>query len=162
VAIKEPGKVGADRVVAAAAAYAVVEDAVVVADLGTAITIDLVNDKGKFLGGAILPGFEISAQALKLNTAQLPEVKMKRPKQPFGKTTSEAIQCGLYYSAIGALEEIVRRYAEKTGKWPQIILTGGAAELIRDDCPFVDDFVPNLVVKGIVLAYAKYLEERVI
>jgi type III pantothenate kinase len=162
LATREPQKVGTDRVVAAAAAYAVVEDAVVVGDFGTAITIDLVNDKGSFLGGAILPGFEISAQALKLNTAQLPKVKMKKPKQPFGKTTTEAIQCGLYYSAIGALEEIVRRYAEKTGKWPQVILTGGAAELIKDDCSFVDDFVPNLVVKGVVLAYAKYLEERAI
>jgi type III pantothenate kinase len=162
LAVKEPQKVGTDRVVAAAAAYAVVEDAVVVADLGTAVTIDLVDEKGRFIGGVILPGFEISAQALRLNTAQLPKVKMKRPKQPFGKTTQEAIRCGLYYSIIGALEEIVRRYAEKIGKWPQIILTGGAAELIKDDCTFVDDFVSNLVVKGIVLAYIKYLEERAI
>jgi type III pantothenate kinase len=160
--IKEPQKVGTDRIVAAAAAYAVVGDAVVIADLGTAVTIDLVDDKGRFIGGVILPGFDISAQALKLNTAQLPKVEMKRPKQPFGKTTQEAIRCGLYYSVIGALEEIVRRYAEKIGKWPQIILTGGAAELIKDDCTFVDDFVPNLVVKGIVLAYIKYLEERAI
>jgi type III pantothenate kinase len=162
LAVKEPKMIGTDRVIAAAAAYAVVEDAVVVADLGTAVTIDLVDEKGRFIGGAILPGFEISAQALKLNTAQLPKVKMKRPRHPLGKTTREAIQCGLYYSVIGALEEIVRRYAEKIGKWPQIILTGGAAELIKDDCPFVDDYVPNLVVKGIVLAYIKYLEERAI
>jgi type III pantothenate kinase len=160
LAVKEPQKVGTDRVVAAAAAYAVVEDAIIVADFGTAITIDLVDDKGVFLGGAILPGYEASARALKQETAQLPEVKMKRPKHPFGRNTHEAIQCGLYYSVIGALEEIVRRYAEKIGKWPQVILTGGGAELIKDDCPFVDDFVPNLVVKGVVLAYIKYLEER--
>jgi type III pantothenate kinase len=162
LALKEPEKVGTDRVVSAAAAYAVVENAVVVADFGTAITIDLVDENGRFIGGVILPGFEISAQALKRNTAQLPKVKMKRPKRPFGKTTREAIQCGLYYSAIGALEEVVRRYAEKIGKWPQIILTGGAGKLIKDDCTFIDDFVPNLVVKGIVLAYAKYIEERTI
>ena len=160
LAVEEPEKVGTDRVVAAAAAYAVVEDAIVVADFGTAITIDLVDDKGVFLGGAILPGYEASARALKKDTAQLPKVSMKRPKHPFGRNTREAIQCGLYYSVIGALEEIVRRYAERIGKWPQVILTGGGAELIKDDCPFVDDCVPNLVVKGIVLAYIKYLEER--
>jgi len=162
LALKEPGKVGTDRIAAAAAAYAVVEDALVVADFGTAVTIDLVDKEGRFLGGAILPGFEISAEALRLNTSQLPKVGMKRPRKPFGKTTREAIQCGLYYSAIGALEEIVRRYAEEIGKWPQIVLTGGAAELIKDDCTFVDDFVPDLVVKGVVLAYIKYLEERAV
>jgi len=156
----EPQKVGTDRVVSAAAAYAVVEDAVVVADFGTAVTIDLVDQDGVFQGGVICPGFEMSAQALKDKTAQLPKVKVSRPQAPYGKTTAEAINCGLYYSVIGAMEEIVRRYAEKIGRWPQTIITGAAAEAIKDDCPFVDAYVPNLVVKGIVLAYKKYIEEK--
>jgi len=158
--VDEPAKVGTDRVVAAAAAYAVVEDAVVVADLGTAVTIDLVDQNGIFLGGVICPGFEISAKALNENTAQLPYIKVTRPEVPFGKNTTEAINCGLYYSIIGALEEIIRRYAEKIGRWPQTIITGSGAKLIKDDCAFIDNYVPNLVVKGIVLAYQKYIEEK--
>ncbi len=158
--VDEPDKVGTDRVVSAAAAYAVVEDAVVVADFGTAITIDLVDEKGIFLGGVICPGFEISAQALKENTAQLPKVKVTRPKTPFGKTTNQAINCGLYYSAVATLQEVIRRYAEKIGKWPQTVITGAAAKTIKDDCEFIDSYVPNLVVKGIVLAYRKYTEEK--
>ncbi|MCH7557756.1 MAG: type III pantothenate kinase [Planctomycetes bacterium] len=171
--VDEPNKVGTDRVVSAAAAYDVIEDAVVVADLGTAVTIDLVDEKGVFLGGIICPGFEISAKALKENTCclvlrqesqrqavQLPKTKITKPKTPFGKNTTEAINCGLYYSAIGTLEEVIRRYAEKIGKWPQIIITGSAAKTIKDDCDFVDSFVPNLVVKGIVLAYKKYIAEN--
>lgn len=158
--VDEPDKVGTDRVVSAAAAYAVVEDAVVVADFGTAITIDLVDKKGVFLGGVILPGFEISAQALKENTAQLPKVKVTRPKTPFGKTTKQAINCGLYYSAVATLQEVIRRYAEKIGKWPRTVITGAAAKTIKDDCEFIDSYVPNLVVKGIVLAYRKYTEEK--
>jgi len=157
--VDEPDKVGTDRVVSAAAAYEVVEDAVAVADFGTAITIDLVNDKGIFLGGVILPGFEISAKALNENTAQLPYIKIEKPKEPFGKNTAEAINCGLYYSAVAALQEITRRYAEKIGKWPHTILTGSAAKMIKDDCEFVDSWVPNLTIKGIVLAYRKYIEE---
>ena len=159
--VDEPDKVGTDRVVSAAAAYAVVEDAVVVADFGTAVTIDLVNEKGIFLGGVICPGFQISAQALKDNTAQLPDIKVTKPKAPFGKSTAEAINCGLYYSVIGALQEVIRRYAEKIGKWPQTVITGSAAQVIRDDCDFIDSYVPNLVVKGIVLAYQKYIEEKI-
>ncbi|MHC4534627.1 MAG: type III pantothenate kinase [Planctomycetota bacterium] len=158
--VDEPDKVGTDRVVSAAAAYDVVEDAVVVADFGTAVTIDLVDGNGIFLGGVICPGFEISAKSLKENTAQLPKTKITRPKAPYGKNTVEAINCGLYYSAVGMLEEVIRRYAEKIGKWPQTVISGAAAKVIKDDCEFIDSWVPNLVVKGIVLAYKKYIEEK--
>lgn len=158
--VDDPKKVGTDRIVSAAAAFAVVEDAVVVADFGTAVTIDLVDANGIFQGGVICPGFEISAQALKDNTAQLPKVTVHRPETPYGKNTADAINCGLYYSVIGALEEIVRRYAEEIGRWPQTIITGSAAEMIKDDCPFIDNFVPHLVVKGIVLAYLKHIETK--
>ena len=160
LSIKESSKIGTDRVVAAAAAYAVVKDAVVVADFGTAVTIDLVDEKGVFLGGVICPGLEIGAKALKDNTAQLPEVKVTRPRTPYGKTTTHAINCGLYYSAIATLQEVIRRFAEEIGKWPQTVLTGSAAELIKDDCDFIDSYVPNLVVKGIALAYQRYIEEK--
>ena len=158
--LDEPELVGTDRVVAAAAAHAVVEDAVVVADLGTAVTIDLVDEHGVFQGGVIVPGFEISAQALKDHTAQLPKVTVHRPDGPYGKNTADAINSGLYYSIIGAMEEIIRRYAEQLGRWPQTIITGSGAEVIKEDCPFVDNYVPHLVIKGIVLAYVKYVEEK--
>jgi type III pantothenate kinase len=158
--VDEPDKVGTDRVVAAAAAFAVVEDAVAVADFGTAVTIDLVDERGIFLGGVILPGFEISAKALNENTAQLPKIKVTRPEAPFGKNTTEAINCGLYFSAVATLQEVIRRYAEKIGRWPHTILTGSAAKIIKDDCEFIDSYVPNLVVKGIVLAYRKYIKEK--
>ena len=160
LSVAEPEKVGIDRVVSAAAAYAVVEDAVVIADFGTAVTIDMVDERGVFLGGVICPGFEISAKAMKDNTAQLPKVDVTRPKLPFGKTTAEAINCGLYYSAIGTLQEVIRRYAEKIGRWPQTVITGSAAKIIKDDCDFIDSYVPNLAIKGIALAYQKYIEDK--
>ena len=158
--VEQPDKVGTDRVVSAAAAYAVAENAVVVADFGTAVTIDLVDQHGAFQGGVILPGFDLSATALHEHTAMLPQVTVTRPTGPFGKNTADAINCGLYYGAIGALEEVVRRYAETIGVWPQVVMTGSAGELIREDCPFVDSYVPNLVVKGIVLATLKALDEE--
>jgi len=160
LSVDPAGRIGTDRVVSAAAAYAVTEDALVVADFGTAVTVDLVDERGIFLGGVIFPGFEISAKALKNNTALLPEVKVKEPKAVYGKTTEDAVNCGLYYSAIGALREIVEHYAEKIGRWPQTVITGSAAKLIHKDCDFVDSYVPNLVIKGIALAYQKYIEKK--
>jgi type III pantothenate kinase len=161
LAVTSESIIGTDRVVSAAAAYAVVEDAVVIADFGTAVTIDLVDERGVFLGGVICPGFEMSASALKQNTAQLPKIKVTRPDNPYGRNTTEAINCGLYYSAVGTLQEVLRRYAEKTGRWPRTVITGAGAELIKEDCEFIDSYVPNLVVKGIALAYRKYIQERV-
>ena len=160
LSVDEPNKVGTDRVLAAAAAYAVVEGAIVVADFGTAVTIDIVDDRGIFLGGVICPGFEISSRSLNEYTAQLPLVEVGRPELPWGRNTTEAINCGLYYSAIATLQEVIRRYAERIGRWPQTILTGSAAEVIKNDCEFIDSYVPNLVIKGIALAYRKYLDEK--
>jgi type III pantothenate kinase len=159
-AVDEPLKVGTDRLTAAAAAYAVVEDAVVVADFGTAVTIDLVDEDGVFVGGTISPGFDLALAAMHTGTAKLPIVKMQKPKEVYGANTEEAMRAGVYWAAVGLLETICRKYAEQIGKWPQVILTGGAAQTIKDDCEFVDTWVSNLAVRGIIIAYKKYLFEK--
>jgi len=160
LSVSEPEKVGTDRIVSAAAAYSVVESAVVVADFGSAVTIDVVDDRGVFAGGVIVPGFEMGAKALENGTSQLPKVKVTRPEYPFGQDTKEAINCGLYYQAIGTLEEVVRRYSQEIGSWPKTIVTGGGAQIIADDCDFIDSYVPDLVLKGIALSYRRYIEHK--
>ncbi|MEN6386198.1 MAG: type III pantothenate kinase [Phycisphaerales bacterium] len=159
--VDKPQQVGVDRVMAAFAAYCVIEDSCIVADFGTAVTIDAVSDKGIFLGGVILPGFDIAADSLNKFTAQLPKIeKVKTPNKPYGRNTEEAINNGLYYSAIGALETVSRLFSEQLGKWPQTVVTGGNMEIIRGGCDFVDSFVEDLVVKGIVLTFKKYIGEK--
>lgn len=158
--VDNPLQVGTDRLITAAAAYAVVENAVIVADFGTAVTIDLVDENGVFVGGTISPGFDLSLRALKAGTARLPEVAMHKPIQVYGSNTEEAMRAGVYWSAVGLLETVCRKYAEQIGHWPQVILTGGAAAIIKDDCDFVDSYVPNLAVHGIMIAFKKYLYEK--
>jgi type III pantothenate kinase len=158
--VDAPERVGTDRVAAAAAAWAVVEQALVVADFGTAITIDMVDDNGAFLGGIIAPGIGMGAKALNEFTAKLPLVKTQAPDGPWGTNTESAINNGLYFGAVGLLNEVVRRYAEKIEKWPYTVITGGDAGLIHKDCEFVDAFVPYLTIKGIALAYRNYLDAK--
>ncbi len=158
--LANPHNIGTDRIVSAAAAFAVVEDAVVVADFGTAFTIDLVDEDGVFTGGIIAPGFELSAKALQRGTAKLPKARIAKPVNPVGSNTADAIKSGLYYGAIGLLETVCRKFSEQIGKWPQVVLTGGAAAVIKDDCGFVDSWVPNLAVRGVVLTYQKYLDDQ--
>lgn len=158
--IDDYNEVGTDRIVAAAAAYAVVEDAVVVADFGSAVTIDLVDEQGVFLGGVIAPGFEMAAKSLYEGTSKLPQVKVNTPKDAVGANTIDAINAGLYYSAVGLLRTVTEKYAEQLEKWPQTVVTGAGAELIKKDCNFVDTWVANLTVTGIVLAYKKHLDDQ--
>lgn len=157
VAVTEPEKVGTDRLLTAAAAYDMLEDAVVVADFGSAITIDCVNHQGIFLGGAIFPGLKLAAQALHDYTDALPLVEPVAPQGTIGVNTQGAIEQGIYYSAIGALRCIVERYATDLGRWPHLILTGGYAKMIAENCDFADSLLPHLCHTGLYLTYIKYI-----
>lgn len=153
--IDNPGEVGVDRVCAAAAAFDRIRGACVVASFGTAITVDCVSPEGEFLGGAILPGFELSCAALHDGTALLPHVHPERPIGPFGRNTHDAIVNGVVYGGVGALREIVERYATALREWPQLVLTGGNAPLVRELADFVDSVVPDLCLMGVALAYRR-------
>ena len=154
-----PEKVGMDRLCVAVAAYAKVKNACVVADFGTALTVDLISDDGVFLGGTILPGVRLSAKALKEHTALLPLVTVERPTAMLGKDTEQAINSGIFAMMCGGLREIAEQYATDIGRWPPLIVTGGDAELIGGACDFVDHIVPDLCLDGIALAYEQAVQQ---
>ncbi|KPK85761.1 MAG: hypothetical protein AMJ81_02820 [Phycisphaerae bacterium SM23_33] len=151
--LPEPERIGTDRLCSAAMAYHRLQSACVVADFGTAITIDCVSDDGVFLGGAILPGLAIGAEGLARHTAYLPRVALERPDWVFGTDTRRAIIGGLVYGARGALRELTEAYATELGRWPPLILTGGDAELVGGGYDIVHAIVPELCLMGIALAY---------
>jgi len=158
LAVEAPEKVGIDRICAAAAAYDGVKKACTVASFGTAITIDCVNDEGVFLGGAILPGLSLQAHALAEGTAALPDVEVHATHAVYGATTADAISNGVLYGVVGALREITERYATQLGAWPELIATGGNAELVGSECEFIDRVVPDLCLRGVALAYRRHFD----
>jgi type III pantothenate kinase len=156
VTLSEPGRVGIDRLAAAAAAGLVkpAEAAAVVIDCGTAITIDMLSSAGEFLGGAILPGPVLMARALAEGTSRLPAVAALAaghvPAMP-GRSTEEAIAAGVGLGMRGAVAWLVAEARRALGGEPCTILTGGWARSVRDVVP--DAFeVPDLVLCGIALA----------
>jgi type III pantothenate kinase len=158
--LPDPAAVGMDRLCAAVAAFDRLGVACVVADFGTAITIDCVNDAGVFLGGAIMPGLAMSARGLHAGTAQLPEVEIDQPDWTIGKDTRQAIVGGLVFAARGALRHLVEAYATELGHWPIVIATGGDAKVVCGDLQtsdLVQAIVEDLVLCGVAAAYYKTL-----
>lgn len=155
----EPEKTGVDRVLNVAAAHEQVGAEVVVVDAGTAITVDVCNDAGDFLGGAILPGVRMQLDALRERAAALPAVagdEFGPPDEPIGQNTKQAILHGVYHGARGAVKELVEAYATRLGRWPEVIATGGDAAKLFDGWEIISRVVPDLTMYGIAKAYADH------
>lgn len=157
-ALKDSDSVGVDRLCAAAAAYEAVQASCVVVDLGTAVTVDLVDDDGVFRGGAILPGLSLQLRSLHEHTAALPLVNVALPDRAFGRNTTEAIQNGVCRGLIGAIRILVEGYAAELNRWPQVIATGGDLEFLGAHCDFLDTQVKQLALRGVGVSYQKHLE----
>ena len=153
---ENPFEVGADRVVASLAAYEKYGGPCIVVDFGTATTFDAITDKGEYLGGAIAPGIQISAEALYLRTAKLPRIEIKVPKKAIGRTTVASMQSGLYFGTIGLVSNIIAEIKKELGsEGIQVIATGGFAGQIAPEVRSIDHCEPNLVLEGLRIIYER-------
>lgn len=146
-----PKEIGADRIAAAIGAVnRHPNQDLIVIDMGTATTIDVVTKDKEYLGGAILPGLKISVQALASGTAKLPTVEIMKPNRICGQSTIEAIQSGIFYSNVGAIKEFTYQYEKQifNGEKPFVVGTGGFARTLKD-CNLFDEVVPELVLSGV-------------
>jgi type III pantothenate kinase len=127
----------------------------VVVDFGTSTSFDVVSARGEFLGGALAPGVEISADALAARAAQLVKVELTRPPRAVGKNTVEALQSGILYGFAGQVDGIVGRIAAEVGELRAVVATGGLAPLIVGECRTVTHHEPHLTLIGLRLVHAK-------
>jgi len=153
-ALGENHTTGMDRFLAALAAFDAMKQACAVVDAGTAITVDFVDGEGVYHGGVIAPGLEMSLRALHEHTAQLPLIRAqtRSEEETFPKSTKAAMQTGVSLAACGLVRIVVERFAERFGAYPKVVATGGDAEMLFGDDPFVDKVAPDLVLQGIGLA----------
>src|SRR2546429_3848575 len=124
-----PKEVGPDRIADAVAAYDLYGGPTIVVDFGTATTFEAVSAKGEYLGGAIIPGIEISLDALFGRAAALRRVELVEPRNVIGKSTVESMQSGAVYGFAAQVDGLVARFEEQLGQCT-VVATGGLAGLI--------------------------------
>lgn len=162
-----PSDVGADRIVDAVAARDKYGAPCIVVDFGTATTYNAVDAAGHYRGGVITPGIAISSEALFERAARLPRVEIKRPAQVIGTSTVAAMQSGLFYGYVAAVDGILTRMidelsASSIGARPRIIATGGHAALIAKGSELIELVDDTLTLDGMRIIHEriKKLEVR--
>ena len=163
----KPSSIGADRLANAAAAVSLGKLPAIVVDFGTAVTFDVIDARGCYLGGVIAPGLPTAASALHERTALLPLTRINAVtmvRSSVGKSTGEAIGIGLLLGAVGLVRETVSRLTEEVfrGRKPRVIATGGDAELVarlaakgggkgggKKGAPLIDKVDPLLTLRGL-------------
>jgi len=158
--VDEPLTVGADRIINTLAASRLYGRDCIVVDLGTATTFDCITGEGVFIGGAIAPGVETSAQTLTRRTSKLPATDLSVPQRAIGTRTEDCIRAGVIFGAADAIDGMVRRIKRE---WPHketplVVATGGLAEMFGAICKEFDKVEPFLTLQGLQMAHTLLTE----
>ncbi len=146
---KYPEQVGQDRLVGAFAAHREFGKDCIIADFGTAVTIDVVTKRGEYLGGIIAPGIEVSLEALAARTALLPKVELREPPELLGRDTANSIRSGLIYGCAALCDGIVARLRAAYVPQAVVIATGGASAMIAKYASTLAHLRPALILDGL-------------
>jgi type III pantothenate kinase len=144
-----PRDVGADRLANAVAAKALCGCPVIVVDFGTATSLDVVSRDGAYLGGVILPGPAMAAEALYAKTARLPRVSIADPGRAIGNSTDLSIQSGIFYGTVGAIDSLIERIQAEMGERCPVLATGGAAPPFVKASRYIERYDPCLTLSGL-------------
>jgi len=147
--VDHPQEVGADRIVNAIATWNRFGGPAIVVDFGTATTFDPISRDGAFLGGAIAPGIQISANALYEAAAKLPRVEVHKPRRVIGKNTVDNIQSGLFYGYKGLVDGILEAMVDELDEEPVIVVTGGLGRVFQRESKWIEHYEPDLTLIGL-------------
>ncbi len=148
-----PREVGSDRIVNAIAARARGPGPIIVVDFGTATTFDCVSETGDYIGGAIVPGIQISLDALVTSAARLSKVDLVAPRRAIGKNSTHALQSGIVFGYASLVDGLVERISQEMTRKPRVLATGGLAGLIAEHTTSIEEVVPSLTLDGLRILY---------
>lgn len=155
IRLENPGAVGSDRIVASVGALAQFQPPLILMDLGTATTFEVVDRSYNYIGGCILPGVRTSMDALISRSAQLPDISLSRPRRLIGKNTVECMQSGVLYGAACLIDGMLEKLEQELGEKATVIATGGMAQFIVPLCRREIGLENDLILKGLNVIYQK-------
>jgi type III pantothenate kinase len=153
-----PREIGADRLVNSVAIRDRFGGPAVCVDFGTAVNFDVVSGAGEYLGGVLVPGVEISLEALTERGAKLPKIDLIAPRGVIGKSTVDAIRAGVIYGYAGAVDAIIRRLRSELGTELSVIATGGLANHIVPYSEEINEVDDLLTLTGLRLIHERNSE----
>jgi type III pantothenate kinase len=152
----KPDSIGPDRLANAVAARQRFGAPVVVVDFGTAVTFDVVNSAGDYVGGIIAPGLAVMTDYLHEKTALLPKIKIREIKSVVGKSTEAAMLVGAVHGYRGLVRELIAELKRELGaKHLPVVATGGYAKLIAAKLPEISAVAPDLTLEGLRLVWQR-------
>lgn len=155
IKIDNPAQLGSDLVVGAVASTAKYPLPQIVFDLGTATTASVINKKGQYLGGLIVPGVKTALNALSSSTSQLPYIEFTAPKNVIGSNTVDCMRSGSTYGSACMIDGLIEKIEAELGEKATVIATGGIAKTIMPLCNHEIIFDDNLLLDGLLIIYNK-------
>lgn len=156
IEVRATPPVGADRIAnTVGAAVMFPGKAMVVVDIGTATTFDVVSAAGDYCGGVISPGINLSIEALHNATTMLPRIVVERPEHVIGTYTVECMHSGVFWGYVGLIEGIVARIKAEFGEPMGVVSTGGLAPVFDGATDVFEQMVPDITMRGLVEIYRR-------
>jgi type III pantothenate kinase len=158
IGIRYPNKkqIGADRLANAVGVTELYGAPAIVVDFGTAVTFDIVNAQGEYVGGVIAPGLASVTDYLYQRTALLPRITLAEPRSMIGKSTVDAMRVGAVIGYRGLVREILCRLRRERGmKKSVIVATGGYGDLMAKKIPEIEHVNPLLTLEGLRFIYLR-------
>ena len=153
IRVDTPSQVGADRIVVSVAALVEYSAPLIIIDMGTATTVDVVEEENVYVGGIILPGVMVSLDSLTSRAAQLPGISLDKPRKVIGRNTVDCMRSGAMYGTAAMIDGLIDRIAEELGHESTIIATGGIAQFIVPLCKHEIILEKELLLKGMNVLY---------
>lgn len=162
ICMDQPGQLGSDLIVDAVAAVAEYPKPLVIFDMGTATTVSVIDQQGRYQGGMIIPGVMLALEAVASRTSQLPHVSLDKPKYLIGKNTVDCMKSGIVYGSAAMVDGIIERMEEELGMPATVVATGGVASTIIPFCKRTILYDDSLLLKGLRILYRRRKESGVL